>query len=115
MTPPDRLVHSILSIHGPETAERLLRQAGYRTSVSRLKKLRDRMIKSGSAVKLAGGGAKRGAHDHIEARQVIANTAQLADRINALYHRVARERGCSPEAAMLMLNYSRAQLEKMAA
>ncbi|WEK42958.1 MAG: hypothetical protein P0Y64_16695 [Candidatus Sphingomonas colombiensis] len=39
----------------------------------------------------------------------------LTEAITALYARVAREHCCSVEAAALVLNYSPAQLEKMAA
>ena len=43
------------------------------------------------------------------------SSAALINRIERLYVRVAGERGCSVEAARLVLNYSPAQIQRMAA
>lgn len=110
------LIRELLAKDGPETVEIELRQRGY-APVSRtsLKRRRKEMVQDGTAVRLGGGGSMNRSVPVDPETDGRRGSEALAEAVNALYRRKADELQCSVTAAMYLLNFNRAQLEKMAA
>lgn len=115
MIPSDNLCRRLLAKASTDDVATRLRDAGFIASRNRLEKLRREMLSSGEAqpIDQAGRGPTPTINDPtIDAR---TSTIRLGERINALYEREAARLGCTPEAAMKLLNYSPIQLQRMAA
>jgi len=116
MTPTEDLLRSMLRKASATTVCETLRAQGYTVSRRLCDKMRGEMLRSGEAPRVDQRGrriAERFSEDPtMGARE---GSERLHDRIQRLYERTARKHGTTPETAYKMLNFSRAQLEKMAA
>lgn len=115
MTPPASLIQRMLTTNGAHVVERTLREQGYDVSLSALKRMRERMIRRGEASAMIQRAETYMRPSTVETDRAVDGSDRLFDAIHALYQRRARELGCSVKAAEYLLNFNRAQLEKMAA
>ena len=119
MRPSDELLRSVLRTLSARDAIKKLTAEGYEVGHWRCNQMRKILLEEGEAAVI--NNAPRNnrwagpVDDEAEVEAGVTATEQLEERICALYERRARELGCSFEAAFRKLNYSRAQLEKMAA
>jgi len=112
--PTKAMLEARLISETPTGVHRALKAEGYDVSLARCSLVRNNLLRSGKAQTVL--------HQHYAARETIPSIEQQADSchdlelaIKRLYRRRAKELGATPAAVRELLNYSRAQLEKMAA
>ena len=119
MRPSDDLLRGVLRHMPASQAMKKLRDEGYEIGPWRCNQMRKYMLEEGEAEAVhealrqnpwAGEDASK-----IDLAAAKRATQKLEDRICDLYARKAKALGCSLETAALVLNYSPAQIEKMAA
>lgn len=119
MRPSDDLLRTVLRTSSADQAMKKLQADGYEIGPWRCNQMRRYMLEEGEAAPVneafrqnPWAGEDTGKIDLAGARRA---TQKLEDRICELYARKAKSLGCSLETAALVLNYSPAQIEKMAA
>lgn len=116
MTPNDSLVRAIVAKCSAVEAHKLLTDQGFTVSLDTCRNLRSALLANGDATRLPsrfGGAAPAPYAD--PAATAVEGSRRLLEAVERHYARVATTRGCSIEAARLLMNYSRAQLAVMAA
>lgn len=119
MRPSDNLLRGVLRHMSADQALKKLRGEGYEIGPWRCNQMRKFMLEEGEAAAVneafrqnPWAGEDTAKIDIAAARKA---TQKLEDRICDLYARKAKSLGCSLETAALVLNYSPAQIGKMAA
>lgn len=114
--PPDSLLRPLLAKRTASEVFEMMQAQGYTISRTRCDTLRGLLIASGEAEPVSPRDyAKRIELYGDPAADAQAGSEALQQAIRALYARTAKRLRCSPKAAEIVLNYSPAQIRKMAA
>ncbi len=114
MNAANDLLKSMLRAASANEVHRALTKQGYTVSLHRCEEMRGLMLACGEAIILTTPGGLF-PHQVDPAADAAKGSDELLASITRLYERTARRRGCSVDAARLLLNYSPAQIQKMAA
>ncbi len=109
--PSEQMLRTMLKNRGARSVHRELVARGYSVQRNYLDTFRAGLVRSGEAREFTLYGCCN--PDPVVEYQPEVSSDRLLTSIRQLYYRTATERGCSVEAAQLMLNYSPAQLQRM--
>lgn len=114
--PPESVIRAMLQKEGAGAVGTALAAMGYNIPRHRLETLRSQMVANGEAKRIEQKDRGYTGFTIGDPSQTAATgSSKLQERIDRLYQRVAAERGCSIDAARIVLNYSPAQIARMAA